>query len=157
MGLCLEEADRAAERGEVPVGAVLVGRDGTLWARAHNLTLTERDPTAHAEIIVLRRAAALLCNHRLPGMVLYVTLEPCPMCVGALIQARVDLLVFGTPDPKSGAAGGVVDLTKPGRFPHSVQVLGGVRAGECAQRLARFFQERRLDRRRRRGEVPKWP
>lgn len=157
MGLCLEEADRAAERGEVPVGAVLVGRDGTLWARAHNLTVAERDPTAHAEIITLRQAAALLRNHRLPGMVLYVTLEPCPMCVGALIQARVDLLVFGAADPKSGAAGGVVDLTKPGRFPHSVQVLGGVRAEECAQRLARFFQERRLDRRRMRGEVPKWP
>ncbi len=155
MGLSLEEADRAAEQGEVPVGAVLVGWDGTVWARAHNLTVTERDPTAHAEIVALRRAAALLRNHRLPGTVLYVTLEPCPMCVGALIQARVDLLVYGAADPKSGAAGGVVDLTKPGCFPHSVQVLGGVRAEECAKRLARFFRERRLCRRC--GEVPKWP
>lgn len=157
MGLSLEEADRAAERGEVPVGAVLVGRDGTVWARAHNLTLTHRDPTAHAEMVAVRRAAALLRNHRLPGTLLYVTLEPCPMCVGALIQARVDLLVFGAPDPKSGAAGGVVDLTKPRRFPHTLEVLGGVRAEEGAQRLARFFQQRRGCRRRLRGEVPKWP
>lgn len=156
MGLCLEEADRAAQRGEVPVGAALVGRDGTVWARAHNLTITQRDPTAHAEMVALRRAAALLRNHRLPGTVLYVTLEPCPMCVGALLQARVDLLVFGAPDPKSGAAGGVVDLTKPNRFPHTLQVLGGVRAEEGAQRLARFFQQRRQCRRLC-GEVPKWP
>lgn len=157
MGLSLEEADRGAQCGEVPVGAVLVGRDGTVWARAHNLTVAQRDPTAHAEILTLRRAAAVLRNHRLPGMVLYVTLEPCPMCVGALIQARVDFLVFGAADPKSGAAGSVVDLTKPGCFPHSIRVLGGVRADECAQRLARFFEERRPGRRTRRGEVPKWP
>jgi tRNA(adenine34) deaminase len=157
MGLSLEEADRAFVRGEVPVGAVLAGWDGIVWARAHNLTVTERDPTAHAEMVALRRAAALLRNHRLPGTLLYVTVEPCPMCVGALIQARVDLVVFGAPDSKSGAAGGVVDLTKPGLFPHTLQVLGGVRAEEGAQRLARFFQQRRGCRRRGRGEVPKWP
>ena len=157
MGLSLQEADRAARCGEVPVGAVLVGVDGTVWARAHNLTVTARDPTAHAEVTALRRACALLRNHRLPGTVLYVTLEPCPMCVGALILARVDAIVFGAPDPKSGAAGGVVDLTKPGCFNHSVTVLGGVRAEECAARLAWFFQERRGQKRRRRGEVPKWP
>ncbi len=157
MGLSLEEADRAAERGEVPVGAVLVGWDGSVWARAHNLTVTERDPTAHAEMVALRRAAALLRNHRLPGTVLYVTLEPCAMCVGALIHARVDLLVFGAPDPKSGAAGGVVDLTMPSLFPHTLRVLGGIRAEEGAQRLAWFFQQRRRCRRRMCGEVPKWP
>lgn len=157
MGLSLQEADRAAESGEVPVGAVLVGVDGIVWARAHNLTVTARDPTAHAEMVALRRASAVLRNHRLSGTILYVTLEPCPMCLGAVIQARVGMVVFGAADSKSGAAGGVVDLTKPGCFNHSVRVLGGVRTDECSARLAWFFQERRLDKRRMRGEVPKWP
>ncbi|MEJ5349014.1 MAG: tRNA adenosine(34) deaminase TadA [Desulfosoma sp.] len=157
MGLSLQEADRAAACGEVPVGAVLVGRDGVVWARGHNLTVTLRDATAHAEMVVLRRASALLRNYRLSGTILYVTLEPCPMCLGALIQARVDAVVFGASDSKAGAAGGVVDLTRPGCFQHSVSALGGVRSEECAQRLARFFQQRRKDSRRGCGEVPKWP
>ncbi|WP_211334867.1 tRNA adenosine(34) deaminase TadA [Desulfosoma caldarium] len=156
MGLSLREADRAMACEEVPVGAVLVGLDGVVWAHGHNLTVTQRDATAHAEIVALRRASALLRNARLSGTVLYVTLEPCPMCLGALIQARVDGVVFGAFDPKAGAAGSVVDLTRPRCFHHSVAVLGGVRRDECAQRLARFFQDRRKPVHRRCGEVPKW-
>lgn len=157
MGLSLCEADRALACDEVPVGAVLVGLDGVVWARGHNLTVTQRDATAHAEMVALQRASVLLRNGRLSGTVLYVTLEPCPMCLGALIQARVDGVVFGALDPKAGAAGSVVDLTRPRRFHHSVAVLGGVRSKECAQRLARFFQQRRKPRCRKSGEVPKWP
>ena len=156
MGLALEEARRAASCGEVPVGAVLTTTDGIVLARAHNQPVSLRDPTAHAEILVLRRAASVLRNYRLPGTVLYVTLEPCPMCFGALMVARVDFLVFGARDPKSGAVGDVVDLTTVRSFHHSIQVLGGVRARECSRELERFFAERRSLKRHECGEVPKW-
>jgi tRNA(adenine34) deaminase len=143
MNLALEQAALAAERQEVPVGAVLVGHGGEVIAEAHNAPITLCDPTAHAEILILREGARRLSNYRLPGTRLYVTLEPCVMCVGAMIQARVEMLVFGAHDPKSGAAGSVVDLTKVPSFNHYVRVVGGVKAEACAQLLRRFFSCRR--------------
>jgi len=143
MRFALEEAVRAAERLEVPVGAVLVGSDGDLIARAHNAPISQCDPTAHAEILVLRKGALRLGNYRLPGTILYATLEPCAMCVGAMLHARVQLLVFGAYDPKSGAAGSVVDLTKVPSFNHYIQVVGGVEEQACARLLEDFFRSRR--------------
>jgi tRNA(adenine34) deaminase len=143
MRMALEEAVRAAERLEVPVGAVLVGSDGDLIARAHNGPVSQCDPTAHAEICALRKGALRLGNYRLPGTVLYTTLEPCPMCVGAMLHARVQLLVFGAFDPKSGAAGSVVDLTRVPSFNHNIQVVGGVEEQACARLLQGFFRSRR--------------
>jgi len=143
MGLALAEAQRAFSRGEVPVGAVLVAQSGVVLARGHNRPVSSCDPTAHAEIVVLRRAAALLRNYRLPGTILYVTLEPCAMCLGAAMHARVDAVVFGAADPKVGAAGGVVDLTNIGAFPHSIRAVRGVREDKCARLVSRFFREQR--------------
>lgn len=143
MGLALEEARKAYARSEVPVGAVLVAKSGEILARAHNAPIALFDPTAHAEILALRQASKLLGNYRLPGTVLYVTLEPCSMCVGAMLQARVRMLVFGAYDPKSGAAGSVLDLTKVQVFNHYVEVVGGVRSQESSELLKLFFQERR--------------
>ncbi len=143
MGIALEEAERAYARAEVPVGAVLVGSGGQVLSRAHNLPVESSDPTAHAEIVALREAAKAVRNYRLPGTTLYVTLEPCAMCIGALLHARVSMLVFGAADKKSGAAGSVVDLTKPSLFNHYIQVVRGVRAEECAGWLRLFFRERR--------------
>jgi tRNA(Arg) A34 adenosine deaminase TadA len=143
MRIALEEAVRAAERLEVPVGAVLVGSDGGLIARAHNSPIHQCDPTAHAEILALRKGAVRMGNYRMPGTALYVTLEPCAMCVGAMLHARVELLVFGAFDPKSGAAGSVVDLTKVTAFNHYIQVVGGVEGPACARLLQDFFRSRR--------------
>lgn len=143
MNLALEQAALAALREEVPVGAVLVGSNGEIIARAYNAPIALCDPTAHAEILILREGARLMGNYRLPGSRLYVTLEPCSMCMGAMIQARVEMLVFGASDPKSGAAGSVVDLTKVPSFNHYVKVVGGVKAEECARLLRDFFRLRR--------------
>ncbi len=143
MGLALEEAQRALEVEEVPVGAVLVDSAGQVIARAHNRPVSQSDPTAHAEILALRAASALLQNYRLPGTVLYVTLEPCVMCLGAMLNARIKRLVFGAADPKSGSTGSVVDLTKISAFNHRIEVRGAVRADESARMLKRFFRERR--------------
>ncbi len=145
MRIALEEAARGAERQEVPVGAVLVDGDGDVIARAHNGPLGQCDPTAHAEVLVLRRGSLLVGNYRLPGTALYVTLEPCAMCVGAMLHARVRMLVFGAYDPKSGAAGSVVDLTNVPSFNHYIQVVGGVEEQACAQLLREFFRLRRLN------------
>jgi tRNA(adenine34) deaminase len=142
MGIALEHARRAAELGEVPVGAALV-RGGEVLAARGNERESRRDPTAHAELLVLRDAAALLGGWRLLDATLYVTLEPCPMCAGALVIARVARLVYGAPDPKAGAAGSVVDLTDNPGFNHRVTVAGGLRAGEAAALLRHFFAERR--------------
>jgi len=142
MGIALEHARRAAEQGEVPVGAVLV-RGGELLAARGNERESRRDPTAHAELLVLRDAAALLGGWRLLDATLYVTLEPCPMCAGALVIARVARLVYGAPDPKAGAAGSVVDLTDNPGFNHQLRVTGGLRADEAAALLRQFFAERR--------------
>ncbi|MFZ2446789.1 MAG: tRNA adenosine(34) deaminase TadA [Syntrophobacteraceae bacterium] len=143
MGLAIEEAEKAYSLAEVPVGAVLVDAAGRVLARAHNLPVASGDPTAHAEILAIRAASASLGNYRLPGTVLYATLEPCPMCVGAMLHARVSRLVFGAWDPRSGAAGSVVDLTRVASFNHYIGVSGGVRADECSVILKKFFSERR--------------
>lgn len=142
MHLALAEAEKAAAAGEVPVGAVLID-DGGLIARAGNSPITSNDPTAHAEILVLRAAAALRANYRLPGTTLYVTLEPCPMCMGALLQARVRRLVYGATDPKSGAAHSLYTLGDDPRLNHRLEIIGGVLAEECGRLLKDFFRRRR--------------
>ncbi len=138
MDEALAEAQAAADLGDVPIGAVVV-RDGRIIARAHNRRECLRDPTAHAEIDALRQAARILGGWRLAGCTLYVTLEPCVMCAGALVQARVTRLVYGAADPKAGAAGSVVDVLRDARFNHVVEVMGGVRAAECGLLLRNFF------------------
>lgn len=138
MRAALAEAAEAASLGDVPIGAVIV-REGRIAGRGRNRREMDRDPTAHAEMLALRDAARHLGGWRLSGCTLYVTLEPCPMCAGALIQARVDRLVYGAGDPKAGAVGGVVDLLRGPRFNHTVAVTGGVCEAECAELLRRFF------------------
>jgi tRNA(adenine34) deaminase len=142
MRRALAQAARAEAAGEVPVGAVLVYH-GECLAEAWNRPIRRHDPTAHAEINVLRLAARRLGNYRLPGTTLYVTLEPCAMCVGALIHARVARVVFGAYDPKTGAAGSVFDLLHDPRHNHQVECTGGVLAEECGARLRAFFRARR--------------
>ena len=136
-------AAKAADEGEVPVGAVLV-RDGKILGEGHNCPLRNNDPTAHAEIQALRDAGRRAKNYRLPRSVLYVTLEPCAMCAGAIIHARLGRVVFGASDPKGGAAGSVFDLLPPDeRFNHRLDVTGGVLAEECGALLQSFFRARR--------------
>ena len=142
MGLALEEAARAAEAGEVPVGAVVV-LAGRLLARGHNAPITRQDPTAHAEIVALRAAAREAGNYRLGGATLYVTIEPCGMCCGAALQARIARLVYGADDPKAGAVRSVHRLLDDARLNHRVEVTAGVRAEEGAARLRDFFRARR--------------
>ncbi|MCL4523529.1 MAG: tRNA adenosine(34) deaminase TadA [Acidobacteria bacterium] len=142
MLLALDEARRAAEAGEVPVGAVVL-LDGKVLARAANRTLTDSDPTAHAEIVALRAAAKALGNHRLTGATLYVTLEPCAMCAGALVHARVARLVYGCDDPKVGAVRGDLRVLEHPMLNHRVEVTSGVLADEAAALLREFFEARR--------------
>ncbi len=142
MRAALDEAAKAAAAGEVPVGAVLV-RDGAIVARGWNRPISTSDPTAHAEIVVLREAAAALGNYRLPGCELYVTLEPCAMCVGALVHARVSRVVYGARDPKTGACGSIVDLPAIAHWNHHGVFSGGLLADECGAALRRFFADRR--------------
>ena len=142
MALALAEARRAAEAGEVPVGAVLV-RGGQLVATGRNAPVAQHDPSAHAEINALRAGAAALGNYRLDGCELFVTLEPCAMCAGAMLHARLARVVFGAADPKTGAAGSVLDLFAEPRLNHRTQVQGGVLAAECSAVLQQFFQQRR--------------
>jgi tRNA(adenine34) deaminase len=142
MGLALEEAAAAVAHGDVPVGAVaLFG--GEPVARAHNERELRGDPTAHAEVLALRQAAGVIGGWRLTGVSLVVTLEPCPMCAGALVAARVDRLVFGATDPRAGAAGSLYNLCVDPRLNHEVAVTPGVRAAEAAGLLEAFFAERR--------------
>ena len=143
MGLAVEEAEKGYRLDEVPVGAVLVAADGLVLSRAHNMPISSNDSTAHAEVVAIRKACASLGNYRLSGTVLYVTLEPCAMCVGAMLHARVGRLVFGARDPRSGAAGSVLDLTDVARFNHRIEVTGGVLAEKCAEMLRTFFKDRR--------------
>ncbi len=143
MGLALEEARQAAAEGEVPVGAVAVLDDGLL-ARSHNRNIQLHDPTAHAEILVLREAGHRLGNYRLPGVELYVTVEPCAMCAGALVWARVARLVFGSRDEKAGAVVSKFDLLAPGCLNHTVAVTEGICADQGRKLLQDFFQARRL-------------
>jgi len=143
MQVALAEAGRAGEAGEVPVGAVIV-RDGALLASAHNSPISANDPTAHAEILAIRAAAAAAGNYRLAGTTLYVTLEPCLMCAGAILHARIDRLVFGAADPKGGAAVSCWRLFEDRRLNHSVAVTGGVLGEVCGEILSGFFREKRL-------------
>ena len=144
MGLALAQARLAAAAGEVPVGAVVV-HAGRVVGEGGNAPLGQHDPTAHAEMVALRQAAKVLGNYRLDDCALYVTLEPCAMCMGAMLHARLKRVVFGTPDPKTGAAGSVVDLSAEPRLNHQTAVEGGVRAAECAALLQDFFKARRLE------------
>ncbi len=143
MREALKEALKAFEIGEVPVGAVLVSPEGEILARAHNRPISLCDPTAHAEILVLREAARRIGNYRLLGTTLYVTLEPCPMCAGALVYARVKRLVFGAWDEKSGACGSLYDLVRDPRLNHRLEVTEGVLADEARRLLQEFFRQRR--------------
>ncbi|MEC9415227.1 MAG: tRNA adenosine(34) deaminase TadA [Pseudomonadota bacterium] len=142
MLLALAQARSAEAQGEVPVGAIIV-KDDQVIASGHNRNIMHRDPSAHAEVVVIRLAAEQLNNHRLSGTTLYVTLEPCAMCMGAMLHARVERLVYGASDPKSGAAGSVIDLSAEAQFNHSIQVDGGLLEDECAQILKVFFKARR--------------
>jgi len=142
MRAALALAEEAWRRGEVPVGAVVVA-DGKIVGRGFNAPIERHDPTTHAEIAALRDAAQTLGNYRLPDCDLYVTLEPCPMCAGAIMQARIRRLVFGAADPKTGACGSVVDLFAEPRLNHQTTATGGVLADECGALLKRFFAERR--------------
>ena len=142
MRAALREAARAAREEEVPVGAVVV-LDGRVIARAHNRPITPHDPSAHAEILALRRAGRKLGNYRLGGCSLYVTIEPCAMCAGAIVHARVRRLVFGAGDPKSGACGSALRILNHSRLNHRVEVRKGVLKEECAAILREFFASRR--------------
>jgi tRNA(adenine34) deaminase len=137
------EAKRAAGKGEVPVGAVLVSPDGTVLAKAHNQTIGLSDPTAHAEVLAVRVAGQALGNYRLPQTILYVTIEPCIMCMGALLHARVSKLFFGAKDPKWGAAGSLFDLSADPRFNHRIDVQGGILEKECKDLIQGFFEQKR--------------
>jgi len=142
MEAALTEARLAAEAGEVPIGAVVV-RDGEIVARGQNRVLRDVDPTAHAEIVALRAAAAALGNYRLSHCTLYVTLEPCAMCAGAMIHARIDRLVFAAADPKAGAAGSVLAVVNHPKLNHQITVEQGIFAEQTAELLRGFFRERR--------------
>ena len=142
MGLALEQARQAVDHDDTPVGAIIV-RGGEVIARGHNERERLRDPTAHAETLVLRAAAAALGSWRVLDATLYVTLEPCAMCAGAIVLARVPRVVFGAPDPKAGAAGSVLDVLGDPRLNHRPELLAGVLAEECGDLLRAFFRTRR--------------
>ena len=143
MGVALDLARGAAARGEVPVGAVVLSPDGSVIASAHNEREASHDPTAHAEVVALRRAGAALGSWQLSGCTLVVTLEPCTMCAGAAVLARVSRLVFGAWDPKAGAVGSLWDVVRDRRLNHRPEVIAGVREAECSALLADFFAARR--------------
>lgn len=142
MHAALQQAQQAAAAGEAPVGAVLtVG--GEIIARGYNRNLLDHDPSGHAEIVVLREAGQVCSNHRLINASIYVTLEPCAMCVGAIVQARIARVVFGTYDPKAGALGSAIDLSDSPAFNHRFEIQGGLMADECGALLREFFEQRR--------------
>jgi len=142
MRLALEEARAAAEAGEIPIGAVMVC-EGAVLARSGNRTIRDNDPTAHAEITALRAGALRLRNYRLGKTTLYATLEPCAMCMGAVLNARVARVVFGAWDPKAGACGSIIDLSREPKLTHRIDVFGGVCSEESAALLRNFFERRR--------------
>jgi tRNA(adenine34) deaminase len=144
MRAALEQVRQATATGDVPVGAVVVGPDGGLLSGACNAREASGDPTAHAEVVALRAAAAVRGQWRLSGCTLVVTLEPCTMCAGALVLARVDRVVYGAPDPKAGAAGSLWDVVRDRRLNHRPEVVAGVLEPECAEVLRAFFADRRL-------------
>jgi tRNA(adenine34) deaminase len=143
MGLALARARAGLAAGEVPVGAVLVDEAGGILVRTFNQPIALNDPTAHAEILAMREGARLRGNYRLPGSCLYVTIEPCIMCLGAMLQARLRRLVYGAPDPKGGACVSLYRLPEDARLNHRLEVTGGVREAECRALLQEFFRARR--------------
>lgn len=167
MRRALNEAHAARDLNEVPVGAVVLDQDGTILSAAHNHTLSTQDPAGHAEILALRHAAMTQGNHRLSGCILVVTLEPCLMCLGALVQARIAGLVFGPRDPKAGAVLSRLNVNDLEWLNHRFWVIEGVLANECSDLLSSFFAERRKNHsagqshssliKQSSGEVPKWP
>src|SRR4029077_4804161 len=138
MALALEQARLATEAGEVPVGALVI-KDGEIGGKGHNRNLLDNDPTAHAEIVALRQAALRLGNHRLAGCVMVATIEPCSMCAGALVHARIARLVYGASDPKAGAAGSVLQVLNHPSLNHQMEVTPGVLAAQCSEVLQEFF------------------
>lgn len=148
----LKEAEIAASEGEVPVGAVIV-RDGEIIARAHNMTEQTKDPTAHAEMLAIRQASQRLGGWRLPGCHMYVTAEPCSMCAGAIVWARIEKLVIGTMDPKAGACGSVFNIPQDRRLNHFVEIETGLMREECSQILKDFFSRLRENNNRKSEEV----
>jgi tRNA(adenine34) deaminase len=142
MEQALQEAKKAYDMGEVPIGAVIV-RDGEIIARGHNLRETCKDPTLHAEIVAIREAAGKLGGWRLSGCELYVTIEPCPMCAGAIIQSRIDRVIYGAMDPKAGCAGSLYNILADSRFNHRADVVAGIMEEECRQIMQIFFKNKR--------------
>jgi tRNA(adenine34) deaminase len=142
MKEALKEADKAARKDEVPVGCVIV-KDGKIIARGHNLIRTKKDPSAHAEIVAIRKACKKLKNERLNGVILYVNIEPCPMCAGAILLARVKTLVYGASDPKTGACGSVFSVINDKRNNHQVELVSGVLKKECGEIVSNFFGHKR--------------
>lgn len=143
MQLALEQARLAAIADEVPIGAVLLGPGGDIWSQCHNLTISSNDPTAHAEIVALREAARNIGNYRLTGATLYTTIEPCIMCMGALIHARVRRVVFGAYDVKWGGCGSIYNMAEEKRFNHRIEVKGGILADACRILMRDFFVKKR--------------
>ncbi|HON58625.1 MAG TPA: tRNA adenosine(34) deaminase TadA [Smithella sp.] len=143
MKLALEEAESAYRRGEVPVGAVLV-REGVVLARAHNSPIAAHDPSAHAEMLVLRQAAERIGNYRLAGTELYVTIEPCVMCAGVIVHARVERVIFGARDPKFGAVVSLYHVLEDNRLNHQVKITEGILREACGEIISRFFREKRV-------------
>lgn len=144
MGLALEEAEKAAALGEIPIGAVLV-QEGEVISRAHNLREMNQDATAHAEVLVIREACAKLKRWRLSGCTLYVTVEPCPMCSGAIVNGRIDRVVYGCPDVKAGGAESIFNIITNPNLNHCAEVTSGVLEEDCAQVMKTFFQRRRKE------------
>jgi tRNA(adenine34) deaminase len=143
MQMAIAEAFLAQQMNEVPVGAVLIDASDRVLAKAHNETITRSDPTAHAEILVIRAAARQIQNYRLLGSTLYVTVEPCIMCMGAILHARVGQVVFGAPDPKWGALGSLYDFARDLRFNHQPEIVAGICADQCRMLMRNFFAQRR--------------
>jgi len=143
MDLALAEARRAESAGEVPVGAVIVHADGSVISRGFNQPISTHDPTAHAEIVAMRAAARLIGNYRLTELTLYCTMEPCVMCAGAIVHARIQRLVFGAADARAGAAGSIYDVVRDPRLNHQVEVTAGVREIECREIVQVFFERKR--------------
>ncbi|OZI60151.1 tRNA adenosine(34) deaminase TadA [Bordetella genomosp. 11] len=144
MALALGQAQEAGQAGEVPVGAVVVDAQGQVLGAGYNRTIIDADPTAHAEIVALRAAARRLSNYRLPGLTLYVTLEPCVMCMGAMLHARLARVCYGASDPKTGACGSVLDVGAVAQLNHHTSFHGGVLAEPCGEILRQFFRARRI-------------
>ena len=144
MKLAINEAKKAGQKAEVPVGAVLVAESGEILSLSHNQVITLADPTAHAEILVLRKAAQKVLNYRLLGTTLYVTIEPCIMCMGAIVHARVTRVVFGTKDLKWGAAGSLYNFAEDVRLNHRPEIIQGICQDECRELMQEFFRSKRI-------------